>query len=142
DDQWTSGYWAYQNNQCAASQQQSQATATPAQNDTPQVINNCCFVNRQCTNDGEWQSGYRAYQANSQCPTTSQQQQGQAQGQSGDRQQSSSSGWREVRRTNDPKTRSTIIEFESDDHEDNVEIIFREPTDEEKCDAGLQSFCD
>ncbi|MDE2819971.1 MAG: hypothetical protein OXN94_16665 [Chloroflexota bacterium] len=38
---------------------------------TAQDIDNCCFVDRQCSTDQEWTDGYHAYQ-NNQCPASSQ----------------------------------------------------------------------
>jgi len=38
---------------------------------TSSPIDNCCFVNRQCTTDQEWIDGYWAYQ-NNQCPALGQ----------------------------------------------------------------------
>ena len=35
----------------------------------PANIDNCCFVDRLCANDGEWEAGYWAYQ-NNQCATS------------------------------------------------------------------------
>lgn len=40
---------------------------------TSTQIDNCCFVDRQCTTDEEWVNGYNAYQHN-QCPAPSRQQ--------------------------------------------------------------------
>ncbi|MCY3834614.1 MAG: hypothetical protein OXG85_16505 [Chloroflexi bacterium] len=69
DEEWVSGYWAYQNNQCPA-QTQTQPSAQPAARSASQV-DNCCFVDRQCHNDAEWTNGWWAYQ-NGQCPASSQ----------------------------------------------------------------------
>ena len=67
DQEWTDGYWDYQNGQCAApTQSQPQTSAQPASN-----VDNCCFVDRQCNSDQEWTEGYWAYQ-NGQCSTPSQ----------------------------------------------------------------------
>ena len=65
DKEWEAGYWAYQDKQCSAPAapavsnivaQQQQTTAAPSE------VNNCCFVDRQCTTDKEWEAGYWAYQ--------------------------------------------------------------------------------
>lgn len=64
DEEWVSGYWAFQDGQCPA-QTQTQPSAQPATQSTAQV-DNCCFVDRQCRSDAEWESGYWAYQ-NGQC---------------------------------------------------------------------------
>ena len=42
-------------------------------NETAAVIDNCCFVGRQCTTNYDWVSGYYAFQ-NNHCPAPSQQQ--------------------------------------------------------------------
>ena len=59
DQEWTDGYYAYHNGQCAVETE----------------VNNCCFVGWQCATDEEWTNGYWAYQ-NNQCgmPTGSQSQ--------------------------------------------------------------------
>ncbi|MCY3866001.1 MAG: SH3 domain-containing protein [Chloroflexi bacterium] len=71
DQDWVSGYWAYQNNQCPAPTQpvapvSPQPAASPADD-----VNNCCFVDRQCRSDADWANGYWAYQ-NGQCRAPSQ----------------------------------------------------------------------
>ena len=71
---WDSGYWAFQNNQCSAPTQrtQIQQPAQPAQPAAPAPqaqIDNCCFVDRQCTTNAEWTRGYQAFQ-NNQCHVT------------------------------------------------------------------------
>ncbi len=69
DQDWTDGYFAFQNNQCSAPAQSAAPTsaqpvsAAPAQIDS---IDNCCFVDRQCSNELEWAAGFYAYQ-NNQC---------------------------------------------------------------------------
>lgn len=66
DQEWTDGYNAFQNGQCAApSQSQSEASA---QTQVSSQIDNCCFVDRQCSSDADWTDGYHAYQ-NGQCAT-------------------------------------------------------------------------
>ena len=66
DQDWTNGYWAYQNGQCVApAQTQIQSPAQPASN-APTSVDNCCFIDRQCQTDQEWGDGYWAYQ-NGQC---------------------------------------------------------------------------
>ena len=72
DQEWSDGYWAYQNNQCSAPEQtQHQQPAQPAQPAQQGQIDNCCFVDRQCTTDAEWASGYQAFQ-NNQCAAPAQ----------------------------------------------------------------------
>ncbi len=71
DQDWTDGYHAYQNNQCAAPSQ-TVAASQPV-NGTPAQIDNCCYVDRQCNTDQEWTDGYWAYQWH-QCPSPAQSQ--------------------------------------------------------------------
>ena len=62
---WVSGYYALQNNHCAApSQQQQQSTSSQPQSSASAVIDNCCFIGWQCATDEEWTSGYWAFQKN------------------------------------------------------------------------------
>ena len=68
DQEWTDGYWAFQNNQCPVSPPATRQTSTQPSTTQPQSIDNCCFVDRQCTNDQEWTDGYWAMQ-NNQCGT-------------------------------------------------------------------------
>lgn len=66
DQEWTDGYWAFQNGQCPLpSASQSEASSRPA-NDASGQIDNCCFTGWQCNSDQEWANGYHAYQ-NNQC---------------------------------------------------------------------------
>lgn len=70
DSEWNDGYWAFQNNQCAAPSQTQ--TSTQVVTTGSSQIDNCCNVDRQCNTDREWNDGYWAFQ-NNQCtaPTTS-----------------------------------------------------------------------
>ena len=133
DEQWTSGYWAYQNNQCPRAQNsQSQSRASgPAS----EAVDNCCFIGWQCNTDEEWRSGYWAFQ-HDQCDSPTQWPEQWSQIKQLQR-QSSSAGQYPVKRTYDPYTGTTVFEYE-----DGVEIIARRPTREELCDAGLVEFCD
>ena len=76
---WTNGYYAYKNGQCAApvpSQSQSPPQAqTPVQpiSPAPAQVDNCCFVDRQCQTEAEWAEGYYAY-LNNQCGAPAQNQ--------------------------------------------------------------------
>ncbi len=80
DQEWTDGYWAFQNGQCAPpAQTQNQVPTQPVTTTAPDTItipagvDNCCQVNRQCHNDDDWVRGYYDFQ-NNQCaaaPTTS-----------------------------------------------------------------------
>ena len=65
DQEWIAGYWAFQNNQCAAPAQSQPAPA--ASSSTP--VDNCCFVGWQCHSDEEWRNGHWAYH-NGQCITS------------------------------------------------------------------------
>ena len=69
DQEWTDGYWAFQNGQCAAPSQ-TQTSSQPATAATSEV-DNCCFVDRQCNSDQEWTDGFRAFQ-NGQCAAPAQ----------------------------------------------------------------------
>ncbi len=71
DEEWTSGYWAFQNNQCSAPSQSQQQTSSQPAISSPAQIDNCCFVNRQCNTDAEWTYGYFAFQ-NNHCQAPSQ----------------------------------------------------------------------
>ena len=68
DDEWISGYMAFQNNQCSApsqtlsppvSQPARQETASPSQG----AIDNYCFTIWTCVTDDDWRRGYMAYQS-------------------------------------------------------------------------------
>lgn len=65
DEEWTSGFWAFQNNQCAAPAASLLQTSSPASVD-PSQIDNCCFLDWLCVTDDDWLSGFQAYQ-NNQC---------------------------------------------------------------------------
>ena len=73
NQQWTDGYWAFQNGQCTAPAQSQEQTSTPATGSVPANIDNCCYVNRQCSTDQQWTDGYFAYQ-NNQCNAPAQSQ--------------------------------------------------------------------
>lgn len=58
DQDWTEGYWAFQNGQC-------QAPAGVGSGGPPPVgVDNCCQINRRCETDLDWQRGFTAYQHN------------------------------------------------------------------------------
>ena len=60
---------------------QQPAQPAPAANEqTPANVDNCCFVDRQCSNDQEWTDGYWAFQ-NNQCNAPAQSQPGISPGQ-------------------------------------------------------------
>ncbi len=66
DQDWTNGYWAYQNGQCLApAQSQPEASPQPAGRISSQ-IDNCCQSGWECHTEEQWRSGYQAYQ-NNQC---------------------------------------------------------------------------
>lgn len=59
---WQSGYWAFQNNECPSpAQSVAPVTQTPV-SQSPSVVDNCCYVDQQCYTDAQWMDGYRAYQ--------------------------------------------------------------------------------
>lgn len=62
DQEWTDGFWAFQNNQCAAPPARQTA---PATSDGAADINNCCFLNWTCHSDDDWRRGHQAYRSNS-----------------------------------------------------------------------------
>ena len=70
DQEWSDGYWAFQNKQCAAPVQSGQPAQQPASSapasQSPAGVDNCCFVDRQCHSEQEWSDGYWAFQ-NGQC---------------------------------------------------------------------------
>lgn len=69
DQDWTDGYWAFQNNQCpSAAPAQTPVSSAPA-GGAPAQIDNCCFAGWQCQSDKDWADGYWAYQ-NGQCDGT------------------------------------------------------------------------
>ncbi len=44
--------------------QESSQTQEESQSESPQIVDNCCFVDRQCHTEHEWTSGYWAFQNN------------------------------------------------------------------------------
>ena len=55
DQEWSDGYWAFQNGQCAA----PAPSGPPANSSAP--VDNCCGIDRQCSTDLEWMAGWHAY---------------------------------------------------------------------------------
>jgi len=53
DQEWTNGYWAFQNGQCAA--------PTAVIPNIPANVDNCCYVDRQCSSDWDWEVGFYAF---------------------------------------------------------------------------------
>ena len=66
DQEWTEGYWAFQNGQCQAPAQSQIPASSQPTGGAPAQIDNCCFVDRQCRTELDWISGYHAFQ-NNQC---------------------------------------------------------------------------
>ncbi len=64
DQDWTAGYWAFQNGQCAAPAQSQSGTSTQPASKVAGPIDNCCFAGWQCNTDLEWANGYYAYRDN------------------------------------------------------------------------------
>ena len=62
DADWTSGYWAFQNNQCAAPLQSRLQISSQPTNSSIGTSDNCCFLDWQCNSDEEWARGYIAFQ--------------------------------------------------------------------------------
>ena len=65
DQEWTDGYWAFQNSQCAAPVQtaaQPQTSAAPVT--APSGVDNCCQVNRQCHSNDDWVRGFYDFRDN------------------------------------------------------------------------------
>ena len=71
DQEWTDGYWAFQNGQCVAPVQTQVTTSTQPTTTAPAGVDNCCFIDRQCHTDQDWNDGYWAFQ-NNQCGTPAQ----------------------------------------------------------------------
>ena len=64
DEEWASGFWAFQNNQCAAPAASLPQTLSPPASVDPSQIDNCCFLDWMCVTDDDWLSGFHAYQMN------------------------------------------------------------------------------
>ena len=63
DQQWTDGYWAFQNKQCSApATTVSDMSPAPETATSASDVNNCCFLGWICQSDEEWERGYRNYQ--------------------------------------------------------------------------------
>ena len=61
DAEWTSGYWAFQNGQCAAPPQAGLQLPMTSTGIDSSGVNNCCFLNWQCNSDEEWARGHWAF---------------------------------------------------------------------------------
>lgn len=66
DQDWTAGYWAYQNNQCGAPTAITPSVTAPLSTPTTPAteLNNCCQTGWHCSNDQDWQAGFYAYLRN------------------------------------------------------------------------------
>ena len=74
DADWTAGWHAFQNGQCAApAQSQPQQTSTQPVSNVPAQVDNCCFVDWQCHTPADWENGYYAFR-DGQCPAPAQSQ--------------------------------------------------------------------
>ena len=61
-EEWESGYWAFQNQQCAV--QPIPASPKSSASQSAPSVDNCCFASLRCASDQDWQRGYLAYQRN------------------------------------------------------------------------------
>ena len=64
NQEWTDGYWAFQNGQCAAPAQSQPGTSAQPASNAPANADNCCFIGWQCQSDEEWAGGFHAFQEN------------------------------------------------------------------------------
>ncbi len=64
DQEWTDGYWAYQNGHCAAPTQSRRQPPTQSANTGSAQVDNCCDAGWQCHSDSDWASGFQAFQRN------------------------------------------------------------------------------
>ena len=68
EQDWSDGYWAFQNKQCAAPVQSGQPAQQPASSapasQSPAGVDNCCYLGWQCNTEEEWNRGFHAYQHN------------------------------------------------------------------------------
>ncbi|MCY4021251.1 MAG: SH3 domain-containing protein [Chloroflexi bacterium] len=62
DQEWTDGYWAFQNDQCAAPVQ-TQTETQPTDSHISQA-DNCCYLHWSCRSDDDWLAGSRAFRSN------------------------------------------------------------------------------
>ena len=59
---WTEGWHAFQNGQCAAPASAQPLTPTQPVSNVPANVDNCCFVDRQCLTPADWSEGWHAFQ--------------------------------------------------------------------------------
>ena len=66
DQQWTDGYYAFQNNQCAVSDpmQAGQLVSVQTEAGRHANVDNCCDLNWNCTTEEQWSRGYQGYRTN------------------------------------------------------------------------------
>jgi len=62
--EWESGYWAFQNNQCQAPAQPLPGSPQRPASRSAAAVDNCCFLGMQCASDEDWQLGFTAFQRN------------------------------------------------------------------------------
>ena len=74
DADWTEGWHAFQNGQCAAPAPVQPQTPTQPVSNVPANVDNCCFVDRQCHTPADWENGYYAFR-DGQCAAPAQSQQ-------------------------------------------------------------------
>ena len=58
-DDWASGFYAYQDNQCAGVAPTS--SISPITGPIPEGVDNCCFLNRQCHSEQDYVLGYEQF---------------------------------------------------------------------------------
>ena len=62
NQEWTDGYWAFQDGQCAAPAR-TQSETLPTGGDTSQA-DNCCYLDWNCMSDNDWLMGVQAFRSN------------------------------------------------------------------------------
>ena len=64
DQDWTAGYWAFQNGQCAAPAPVQSNAPAQSSGGAPANVDNCCFIGWNCNSELDWQAGFHAFQSN------------------------------------------------------------------------------
>ena len=64
DQDWTDGYWAFQNMQCAAPAPVQAPAPAQSAGGAPAQADNCCFTGWHCATDADWAAGFHAFQTN------------------------------------------------------------------------------
>jgi len=54
DHDWTGGYWAFQQNECAANPPSSAQQPTQPHTSAPANVDNCCYLGWDCQTDEQW----------------------------------------------------------------------------------------